>query len=215
MPVREYEWPGPTCDPLSIAVLKTCVTSFSARGESILREFISYGNPPVRALWCQKISNKYQVAMDLTLEISSWIKNSDTIPELIFDLNKIGAKKIWTTQIMNHANSWQSCLHVIVRESEKNSIIEYIFRTGLASEIEIKNIEQISLQKRIVAVTLNKQQKQQTCRLTEYLLAEKILWADPLREDLEIISKSTSYSQEIIREDVLSIWKKNKNNFSN
>lgn len=210
IPICEHAWPGPTCDPLIMAILKICVSNFSTRGDNVLTKFAICNDPPIRAMWCQKITQTSPVANSM-IEISSHIKDTDKIPELIYNLDKLGARKIWTNQILDQGIFMKTYVQLITCESEKEFIIEAIFRFGLASEIQIKNIEQYSLDKRIIAIPLGRQQKQRTCRLTEYLLGEKVLWADPLKEDLEIISQSIGYSQEIVREDVLSVWKKIRN----
>lgn len=206
VPIYEQEWPAPSCDATGLALLKTCVSHFGARGESTLLKMGFSFSPEVRALWCEA-SFSGQPRISHLVQISAFVPDANLLGELTHRLNQIGAKKLWTTGIQDQGTLLKTQITVISSESEQNKIIEALLILGQAPDIQSHIIEQHTLQKRTVSVTLGRTQKLQVCRVIEFLWGDKILRADPLPEDLAALAKSTGHSQEIVRADVLSAWK--------
>ena len=172
--------------------------------------------PEIRALWCEPaplatrsiLGPSAEPRVASLLEISALITNPNLIPEITHRLNQIGAKKTWTTQILEQGTQPKTLFTLIISEADQHQAIEVLLILGQASEVYLNFTDQHSLQKKIISVTLGLGQKQQVCRVTEYFWGDRVLRVDPLPEDLINLSKSTGNPQEIIRADVLSAWKK-------
>lgn len=216
VPVYEQEWPAPSCDMIGLALLKTCVAHFGARGESRLIKMGLGVNPEVRALLCepaplatrQTVGVSAEPRISSLVEVSALITNPNLISELTHRLNQIGCKKVWATQVLEQGTQPKSLLTVIASEADQHQVVEVLLILGGACEVFLHLTEQHSLQKRTVSVTLGTVQKQRTCRVVESLWGDRVLRADPLSEDLISLSKATGNPQEIVRADVLSAWKK-------
>ena len=216
VPIYETEWPGSSFDILSLALLKICVSHFGVRGESRLIKMGLSSQPEIRALWCEPaplatrsiLGPSAEPRVASLLEISALITNPNLIPEITHRLNQIGAKKTWTTQILEQGTQPKTLFTLIISEADQHQAIEVLLILGQASEVYLNFTDQHSLQKKIISVTLGLGQKQQVCRVTEYFWGDRVLRVDPLPEDLINLSKSTGNPQEIIRADVLSAWKK-------
>ncbi len=207
LPVYEASYPAPTCDAPALALLKTCVSYFGPRGESVLLKLGVGHKPAVRALWCQRelVSNTKSSRL---VQLSAVIANHHLLPELTHRLSQLGAKRIWTTAVMESGTAAKSLVTAITSEADQPRAVEMFMIMGEASEVNTHVVEQERLSKRVISVVLGKSQKQQVCRVTEYLLGEKILRADPVQEDLETLAKASSQPQDVIRADILSAWKK-------
>ncbi|MEI6805902.1 MAG: nickel insertion protein [Myxococcaceae bacterium] len=218
VPVYEKEWPGPTSDPVGLALIKTCVSNFGTRGESRLIKMGLGFSPEVRALWCEPVAiNTRSVANASTeprvsnlIQITAFIPEVNYIGELTHRLHQVGVKKLWTSQVQDQGTHPKTLMTVIASEADQNKMVEALLVLGGAPDIQLHLIEQHSLQKRTVSVTLGRTQKLQVCRVVESLWGDKVLRADPLPEDLASISKATATPQEIVRADVLSAWKNRK-----
>ncbi len=215
VPVYEQEWPGPTCDPTALALLKACVSHFGARGESRLIKMGLGSEPEVRALWCEPASMatrsipgpSAEPRIASLVQVTAYIPDTNLLGELTHRLNQIGAKKLWTCQVQDQGTHPKTLIYVIASETDQNKIIEALLILGQAPEIQTSLVEQHTLQKRTVSVTLGRTQKIQVCRVVESLWGDKILRADPLAEDLASLAKSSGQLQEIVRADVLTAWK--------
>lgn len=215
IPVYEQEWPGPTCDPAGLALIKACVSHFGARGESRLLKIGLGFSPEVRALWCEPAPIATRATPDSSakprvsnlVQISAYIPDANLLSELTHRLNQIGAKKLWTAQVQDQGTQPKTLITIIASETDQNKIVEALLILGQAPDIQLHIIEQHILQKRTVSVTLGRAQKLQVCRVIESLWGDRVLRADPLPEDLVSLSKASGNPQEIVRADVLSAWK--------
>jgi uncharacterized protein (DUF111 family) len=207
LPIYEANYPAPSCDAAGLALLKTCVSSFGPRSESVLLKLGTAHKPPLRALWCQRELSANTKNSRL-VELSAIISNHHLISELMHRLHQLGAKKTWTTAISEQGTEARTLVTTITTEHDQPRATEMLMIMGEASEVFARIIEQERLSKRMISVVLGKSQKQQVCRVTEYLWGEKILRADPLLEDLQALSKTTGHPQDVMRADVLSAWKK-------
>lgn len=207
VPVYEKEWPAPSCDPASLAILKACVSHFGARGDSRLIKLGMGFDPEVRALLCDTGAATSEPRIAKLVEVSAYLTDTNLISELVHRLNQVGAKKIWSSQVMDQGIHPKTLLNIIASESDYNKIIEAFLILGQPAEIQSHIIEQHALQKRTVSVTLGQRQKLQVCRVVEYLWGDRILRADPLPEDLNSLANANNQLQEIVRADVLNAWK--------
>ncbi|MBL4818235.1 MAG: hypothetical protein JKY15_03245 [Deltaproteobacteria bacterium] len=207
LPVYEREWPAPHADAPGIALIKTCASHIGSRGDSVLLNMGSSKDQTVRVLWCQKSSAQTTSKQEL-LELSAFLPNPFIIGELSHRLTQLGAQQVSNTAVTDQHNHGKTLFTVIAPESAQYQIIEAMLIIGQSPDVMIKHIERQSLHKRVISVVLGKSQKQQVCRVTEYLWGDKILRADPLQEDLEALSRASGHPQDIIRADVLAAWKR-------
>lgn len=210
VPVYEKEWPGPTSDPTGLALIKTCVSNFGARGESRLIKMGLGFSPEVRALLCEAAFTSTKPRVSNLLQITATLPDTNLLTELTHRLTQIGVRKLWTSQIQDQGTHPKTLISLIASEADQNKIIEALLVLGQAPDVQLQVIEQHALQKRIVSVALGRSQKLQVCRVIESLWGDKILRADPMAEDLASISKASGNPQEIVRADVLSAWKNRK-----
>lgn len=207
IPVYEKEWPAPSCDPAGLALMKACVSHFGARGDSRLIKLGLGFDPEVRALLCDTGAMTTQPRVFHLVQISAYITEINSISELTHRLNQIGAKKLWTSQVLDQSTHPKTLITVIASETDQNKIIETLLILAQAPDISSHVIEQHALQKRTVSVTLGRPQKLQVCRVVEYLWGDRILRADPLQEDLNALTQANNQLQETVRADVLTAWK--------
>jgi uncharacterized protein (DUF111 family) len=207
IPVYERQWPAPSCDPAGLALMKACVSHFGARGDSRLIKLGLGFDPEVRALLCDTGAMTSEARLSRLIQITAYITDTNSISELTHRLNQIGAKKLWTSQVLDQSTQPRTLITVIASETDQNKIIETLLILGQATDVNSHIIEQHALQKRTVSVTLGRGQKLQVCRVVEYLWGDRILRADPLSEDLNALAKANNQFQETVRADVLSAWK--------
>jgi hypothetical protein len=223
LPVYEQEWPAPYSDVVGLALLKCAVSHFGVRGESRLLQTgvgvsKSFGEPKLlaRALWCEptQIATRTVEGQAANPKVAPLVQIKGIIghgvdaQELIRRVSSLGGRSIVTEQKLELGVYPKTCLSIVSPYFDVEKIIEALLVTGECTEISTSFIEQHALAKRTVAVPFGRGQKQQQCRVIEWLWGERVLRAEPLAADLSALVAATGYAQEVLRGDVLMSWKK-------
>lgn len=223
MPSIDRAWPAPYCDPAGLALMQTVVSRYGTRGESILlRHGIGINNSNAapflvaKALLCAPtlISSRPDTSapgfanLPPLTEISAVIGGGIDVADLLRRLTGLGLKSTHTWQVFESSTYPRLMLKGVIAHSESHLAIEALLVTGEATEVYTQLVESQSLQQRVVAVPFGREQKKQTCKVTEWLWSGKILRADPDTHDLAKLVKLTGHPQEVVRADVLAAWRK-------
>lgn len=223
IPTYEKEWPAPFAEPVGAALLKTIVRNFGARGESHLlqsgvgvqRNFKEC-NLLTRALWCEPVviatrsvegpSSSPKVSP--LLYVKCLLGGRVDVQDLSRRMQILGAENIITAQVMEQGVRPKTSLSLISSHREIERIIEALLITGEAVEVTTGLVERYELLSRKVSIPFGRKQKTMECGVTEWLMGNKILRAEPVHADLMSIVSATGFSPESVRSDVLAAWKK-------
>ncbi len=198
-------------DIISIAFFKSIFVGFRNREKGVLLKFAKTFNlktlllePPLLNAHFFKVSlNKHEKSLFRLEAILGICSKSYLVKKLISK----GASDIQIQSILNE-NMYSEKILFISNYKNLEYLKEVLFKFGYAKRILLFNIEVEELMSRVVAISLSKIQKQKICRVTEYLFGNNILKVEIFKQDLKNISQSKKYSQNIIREDILSVWRK-------
>jgi uncharacterized protein (DUF111 family) len=222
IPTLDRNWPAPYSDCVGLAFLKTVVSRFGARGESVIETHgigadSSNTHPHVttRALRCHlphiasrtDTTNTLQEAMP-QVEVTAILGHGIDISDLLRRLHALGMRSVLTWQAFEGSTFPRVMLRGVISHAEVQTAVEAILVTGEATELSTHFIETQSLQQRTVSVPFGRGQKLKACRVNEWLWSGKVLRADPDANDLSQLVQSTGYAQDVLRADVLAAWRK-------
>lgn len=223
VPTYEQEWPAPYADAVGLALLKCAASRFGPRGESRLlrsglgaQETQSGLRLVARALWCEPamIATRAVEAESSTPTVIPLVQISGVLgvgvdgQELIRRLSTLGSRSVLTTQVFELGLYPRTHIRLIAPFFDVEKIVEALLVTGECAELVTSFVEQHALVRRTVAVPFGRGQKQEQCRVIEWLWGDRVLRAEPLGADLGALVQITGYAQEVVRGDVLMAWKK-------
>lgn len=203
LPTRESEWPGPFSDALGIAMLKVVANHFGARGDSVLIKMAKAKT--VRAMWCEPTQMPKVFAL---VEFLALVGVSVDAQELIRRLINLGVRELLTTQVMESGARPRTQIRGLVSYDILDHTIEKLLIDGEASDVTTSYVEFHSLHKHKVEIPFGRGQKQQSCSVIESLWGDRVLRAELVKEDLAALVKTTGFSPESIRSDVMTAWRK-------
>ena len=223
LPTFEQEWPAAYSEPLGIALLKTVVSRFGARGESRLLKTgtgiqATYNTPKLvaHALWCEPISIESRTleglsalpkAMPLT-RVEALIQTHFDLTHLVNQLSNLGAKSICTHPVTEAGTRVRTNLSALLSYKDLQPVINFLFTDAFAINITTSSVEEHALSTRTVCVPYGRGQQADSCRVTEHLFGDRILRAEPVGSDLSSLAQKTGHLVESVRADVISAWKK-------
>lgn len=211
-------------DVLALAFVKTLVGHFGPRGESVILQ-LGIGLSPVidhlachfiEALWCEaklpesmsEIGPSNQARISFRHKVEGLVPATENISTLIATMSLHGAQSLSYVLVHGERNSCFYLVRFSVTDDNKREAIEAFLIKGNAKDVSLHATEHHDLNKRLVNVPLGSGNKTSSLRFYEYIYLDKIVHVEPHKEDLELYVKTTDYSMDVARGDLLMAWKK-------
>jgi len=217
---------GVACDLVGLAVLKTFAASFGVRGEGQLLKIgtgVSVKSDNPRRAFCRAslaelpVISTHEYNNNLAPLLSRpRIKIEATVcgpldkEDLLRRLKHLGADAVHVMQIVSEGGFFSHNMRIHCFADFRNSqdIIEVLLVVGGATEVMSSPVECHQLTKRIVVVPLGGGQSLKSCKVVEWRLGDRVVRVDPDLTDLMALAKASAFSQDSIRADVLSSWRR-------
>jgi hypothetical protein len=211
-------------DVLALAFIKTLAGHFGPRGESTILQ-VGIGLSPtidhlayhfIEALWCEaslpssinEIGPSNRPRFASLFEATGTVLATTDMAALITMMSLHGAKSLSYVLVQSEKNSSAYLVRFVVNDEYKREAIEAFLIKGNAKDLSLSTVEHQELNKRIVNVPLGSGNKTSSARFYEYIYLDKTVRVEPLKEDLDNYVKSTDYSIDVARGDLLMAWKK-------
>lgn len=211
-------------DVLALAFVKTLVGHFGPRGESVILQ-LGIGLSPtidhlachfIESLWCEaklpesmsEIGPSNQARISSRYKVEGLVPANEDVSALIATMSLHGAQSLSYVLVHGERNSCFNLVRFSVTDDHKREAVEAFLIKGNAKDVSLSAIEHHDLNKRLVNVPLGSGNKTSSLRFYEYLYLDKIVQVEPHKEDLDLYVKSTDYSMDVARGDLLMAWKK-------
>jgi hypothetical protein len=224
LPVVERPWPAPYSNIAGLALLRALCSRFGVLGEGVIQKVgvglskvYTCGQPQLtRAFWCEakrlqtrpSLGQDALPSADYLVELRCLLPSGGELARLSRELMSLAASQPMLQPVTQDTNLPRVLFTTRLPHSSADKAIALILASGNVSELTLHPVEQHALLKRTSSVAYGRGQSMIPCRVVEWLYGGRVLRADPLDADVQMLVKKTGFAPEVIRSDVLSAWRR-------
>lgn len=216
----------PPSNVVGLALLKSFAASFGVRGEStILKTGLGISvrsckgiRAEVRASLCDfpRISSHQADRKTSPLLVQSSVKIETRLgaavdgEALVRRLIHLGGTSIRLFHEVTPNSPFTNTfgLSCVAGNSQLNNILEALLVLGSAPDVVCYPVEQHRLQKKTTALPYGRHQSEAVCKVNEWKLGGETVRVEADADDVASIADTHGFSQESVRADVMSAWKR-------